>query len=223
MEQILNGYKITITRSDKATDVIVYCNSYGDGTEAILKSVKEIGCSAFHFVVISKIHWDADMSPWPADKVISKQDKFKGNANHFLDWEQTMLIPAIEGHCQGQSLKRILLGYSLSGLFATYAMYCTDKFAAYVSASGSLWYPGFEKFALNNEPMTDAPIYLSIGDKEKMSKNAYLQSTEGITRHLYEHYKSKGRITHFDLNPGNHFVGNGLRQAKGIKWTMENI
>lgn len=225
MIQTLDYYQITITPAKETTDVIVYCNSYGDDTESILKVAKEIGCGAFHFVVISKIHWDADLSPWPADKVISQQDNFKGNADKYLEWMFTRLIPEVEnqGLCQSQSPKRILLGYSMSGLFATYAMYRTDKFAAYISASGSLWYPGFEKFTRDNEPLADTPIYLSIGDKEKVSKNAYLQTTEDITHRLYEHYMAQGRSTHFDLNPGNHFVDGGLRQAMGIKWAMNNI
>ena len=223
MIQTLDDYQITITPASGPTDVIVYCNSYGDGTESILKASKEIGCSAFHLVVISKIHWDADMSPWPAGKVISKQDNFKGNADKYLDWMLAKLIPHCEESLNIENPRRILLGYSMSGLFAAYAMYRTDKFLAYISASGSLWYPDFEKFAMDNEPVTKAPIYLSIGDKEKISKNAYLQTTEEIMLRLNEHYLALGHHAHFDLNPGNHFVDGGLRQARGIKWAMEHL
>lgn len=186
MEKILDGYNITITPSEKATDIIVYCNSYGDETDAILRACEELGCSPFHLVVISKIHWDADMSPWPADKVISRQDNFEGNADIFLNWMLNSLLPLSETALNVENSRRILLGYSMSGLFSIYALYRTNKFVAYISASGSLWYPDFEEFATNNEPQTKVPIYLSIGEKEKNSKNTYLQTTEAVTRRLAE-------------------------------------
>jgi predicted alpha/beta superfamily hydrolase len=221
MELLLDDYKITLTPSDKATDVIVYCNSYGDGTDSILRECKQLGCSPFHLVVVSKIYWDADMSPWPADKVVSKRDNFSGNADNYLDWMLLKLIPYSEDILHENNPHRILLGYSMSGLFALYAMYRTDKFAAFVSASGSLWYPDFDKFVISHEPMVKVPIYLSIGDKESISKNVYLQKTIEKTQRIFEHYKEQGHTTYFELNPGNHFVDGGLRQAKGIKWALE--
>jgi predicted alpha/beta superfamily hydrolase len=220
MKEILDDYNITITPSLEPTDVIVYCNSYGDGTEPILKSCEELDCLPFYLVVISKIHWDADMSPYPADKVISKHDNFAGNADKYLEWMLTSLIPHCEKLLKVDNPCRILLGYSMSGLFSLYAMYRTDKFAAYISASGSLWYPNFEDFVISHEPMTKATVYLSIGDKECISKNAYLQTIIEKTQHIFEHYKVQGHVTHFELNPGNHFVDGDLRQAKGIKWAI---
>lgn len=220
MKEILNDYNITITPSLESTDVIVYCNSYGDGTEPILKSCEELNCLPFHLVVISKIDWDADMSPYPADKVISRHDNFAGNADKYLEWMLTSLIPHCEKLLRVDNPLRILLGYSMSGLFSLYAMYRTDKFAAYISASGSLWYPDFDDFVISHEPMTKAPIYLSIGDKECISKNTYLQTIIEKTQHIFEHYKVEGHITQFELNTGNHFVDGDLRQAKGIKWAI---
>jgi predicted alpha/beta superfamily hydrolase len=219
----LDDYQVTITPSAEPTDVIVYCNSYDDGTDAILKSSRELKCPAFHLVVISKIHWDADMSPWRADKIISKYDHFTGNADHYLDWMLTRLIPHCEQALQVESPRRILLGYSMSGLFSLYAMYHTDQFSVHVSASGSVWYPDFVDYAINHTPLAAFPVYLSIGDKESISKNKYLKTTIDKTRQLAEHYSSQGHPCHFDLNPGNHFVDAGPRQAMGIKWAMEQM
>jgi hypothetical protein len=36
------------------------------------------------------------MSPYPADKVISRHDNFEGNADKYLEWMLTSLIP----HCE---------------------------------------------------------------------------------------------------------------------------
>ena len=220
MKEILDDYNITITPSVESTDVIVYCNSYGDGTEPVLKSCEELNCLSFHLVVISKIDWDADMSPYPADKVICERDNFEGNADEYLKWMLTSLIPHCEKLLRVDNPRRILLGYSMSGLFSLYAMYHTDKFAAYISASGSLWYPDFDDYIISHEPMTKSPVYLSIGDKECISKNTYLQTTIDKTRHIYEHYKRQGHVAHFELNPGNHFMDGDIRQAKGIKWAI---
>lgn|SRR5574344_110723 len=222
MTVTLDEYQVTITPAAQPTDVIVYCNSYGDGTDSILKSCRKLCCPAFHLVVISKIHWDADMSPWPADKIISKNDHFTGNAGTYLDWMLTRLIPYCELSLQEKNPQRILLGYSMSGLFALYAMYRTDMFAAYISASGSVWYPDFIDFAMSHVPLKKSLVYLSIGDRENISPNKYLQTTIDKTRQLSEYYVSTGYPCHFELNPGNHFVDGGLRQSKGIKWTMEN-
>ncbi len=37
---------------------------------------------------------------------------------------------------------------AISGLFALWALYRTDFFAGAVSASGSVWFPGFREFVL---------------------------------------------------------------------------
>jgi predicted alpha/beta superfamily hydrolase len=223
MKLTLDDYQVTITPSVQPTDVIVYCNSYGDGTDSILESCRKMDCPAFHLVVVSKIHWDADMSPWPADKIISKSDHFTGNADQYLDWMLTRLIPHCEQTLQEKTPRRILLGYSMSGLFSLYAMYRTNQFSVHVSASGSVWYPDFVDFAMSHSPLVAFPVYLSIGDRESISKNKYLKTTIDKTRQLTEYYQSQGHICHFDLNPGNHFVDADLRQAKGIKWAMERI
>jgi predicted alpha/beta superfamily hydrolase len=106
-------------------------------------------------------------------------------------------------------------------------MYRTTAFSKIVSASGSVWFPGFESFALSHRlPAEIKGIYLSIGDKESISKISALKETENITRRLAEYYSGGSAVTAhqnnppirtiFELNQGNHFTDYDLRLAKGI-------
>ena len=109
----------------------------------------------------------------------------------------------------------------MAGLFALWSLYETDLFSGAVCASGSLWYPGFCDFALNNEfRRISVGVYLSVGDRESAVKNPTLQKTGSVFRTLEEHYKSRGVSSVFELNPGNHYRDVDLRMAKGYRWIL---
>ena len=115
-----------------------------------------------------------------------------------------------------------LAGYSLAGLFAIYAAYKTDIFSRIISASGSLWFPGFEDYAKSHEFVKKPDfVYLSLGDTESKAKNKVLATVQDKTESLFELYKSKNIPVIFELNKGNHFTEPALRTAKGIKWILE--
>jgi predicted alpha/beta superfamily hydrolase len=201
----------------------VYCNSYGDRGEELLQFCHDLGSKPFHMALISNLQWDADLSPWPVGRILSKQDDFRGQATEYLDWMQHKLIPEVEKTLDEPSPIRILAGYSMAGLFAINAIYHTDIFKAIVSASGSLWYPDFETYALTHAVIGHPAVYISIGDKESNSKNQYLSKTVGICEHLAAHYSSTGLDATFELNPGNHFTDMDLRQARGITWALNTL
>lgn len=129
-------------------------------------------------------------------------------------------MPFAEG-VVGTGGARIMAGYSMAGLFALYVPHVSRMFSGSVSASGSLWFPGFADF-VRGTPFVRRPdaIYLSIGDRESRTRNPYLRTTEDRTRGLYDHYRAEGIDSVFELNPGNHFRDADLRLAKGISWAV---
>lgn len=110
----------------------------------------------------------------------------------------------------------------MAGLFAVWTAFQSDLFTRVLSASGSMWYPGWLENAQQHE--TVAPlqgVYLSVGDKESTSRNAVLQTVGERTQALADLLASRGVNVKFELNPGNHFKNPPLRVAKGIKWLMQ--
>ena len=150
---------------------------------------------------------------------------------HFDKYDQCWVYLLVHNHCDEcksaayHPLKEIeywvLAGYSLGGLFALYSGYKTDLFKRIVSASGSMWYPNFEKYVKENEISKNIDkIYFSLGNKEKNSKIEILQTVEDKTREIQE-FLSKNIETLYEENKGNHFKDGVLRMAKGIKWILE--
>ena len=82
----------------------------------------------------------------------------------------------------------------------------------------SLWYPDFVNFVKSNRPLINLEkVYLSLGDKEKISKINLLKDVQINTEEIYEFYKSNGINVTYELNEGGHFKEVNLRIAKGIK------
>jgi predicted alpha/beta superfamily hydrolase len=216
LQKIIDKRKVSIVYAENDADIVVYCNSVSDDWVEIIQCCEALECPPFHLVLISDVDWDEDLSPWPAGKVISSDDHFEGRAQEHLQWILEKVVPiAPQGH-------RIMAGYSMAGLFALYVPFISDQFEAIASASGSVWYPQFYDYVVSHKPlMNPSAVYLSIGDRESISKNRYLQRTVEITRQIYEHFKALGMNTCFELNQGNHFKDYELRLAKAITWLVK--
>ena len=215
IRKIIDNKKISIVYADEDTDIVVYCNSVTDDWEKIIQCCNDLGCKPFHFVLISNINWDEDLSPWPSGNVVSNDDNFEGRAKEYLQWILDKVVPiAPQGH-------KLMAGYSMAGLFALYVPYISNQFEAIASASGSVWYPKFYDYIVSHKPVVNpSSVYLSIGDKESLSKNVYLSKTVEITRDIYEHFSAQNIKTVFELNQGNHFKDYELRLAKAITWMV---
>ena len=68
-----------------------------------------------------------------------------------------------------ESVKIILGGYSLAGLFALWASTQTNLFYGIAAASPSVWFPGWMEFE-QQHPVQAQHIYLSLGDREELKK-----------------------------------------------------
>ena len=172
---------------------------------------------------ISGLDWDDDMTPWEAPPIAENEPPCGGKADEYLRLLCGEILPYVLGEIKAEPKYIAIAGYSLGGLFAVYSLYKSDIFSAAMSASGSFWYPGFLQFAKENRLNEKADcIYISLGDREKFTKNEYLGTVQDNTEELFKHYRELGLKTTFELNKGNHFQKSDLRTAKGIKWLLEN-
>ena len=202
---------------------LVYSIDYHENGQLLLEACRLVGCSGFNLVTISGLHWNQELSPWPVETVVSRDDRFEGQADQWLPVLTGEVVPQVERLLDAPPAWRCLAGYSLAGLFAVWTAFQTDLFTRILSASGSMWYPGWLEFARDHELAVPLQgIYLSVGDKESTSRNAVLQTVDERTRQIADLMASRGITATFELNPGNHFKNPPLRVVKGIKWLLEN-
>ena len=202
---------------------LVYSIDYHENGQLLLEACKQVDCGGFNLVTISGLHWNQELSPWPVETVVSKDDNFAGEAAQWLSLLTGEVVPQVEQLLDLPPTWRMLAGYSLAGLFAVWTAFHSDLFTRFLSASGSMWYPGWLEYAREHELAVSLQgIYLSVGEQESTSRNAVLHTVGERTRAMTELMAERGIPSHFELNPGNHFKNPPLRVAKGICWLLEN-
>lgn len=217
------GRQIQIFPSEKEDAPAVYVSMFEDSSRDVLEACEKLSCAPFHLVSISGLNWDGDLSPWPHDPVVTRNDHFTGGAGQYARFLDEQVIPFADKTI-GRPSCRIIAGYSMGGLFALYAPYVTDAFSAVVSASGSVWYPDFVAYVRAHDFLKKPEtIYLSLGDRESRSRNPYLRQVQTCMETLDGIYKEKGILSVFEENPGNHYQDASLRLAKGITWTLSRV
>ena len=217
-----NGKTVNIYKFHEKNAPVVYVSSFEENGAGLLEDCRKLWIRPFNLVTISDIAWDEEMSPWPSEPVVTKNDKFAGRADEYLEWLTKKVIPDVDNHIEAPS-SRVLAGYSMAGMLSIYAACTITAFDGYVSASGSVWYPGFRDFVKEHGFKSGKAIYLSLGDKESNSRNKVLCTTKAVTQEIHEYCVSRIVRSIFELNPGNHFREPDLRLAKGIKWVLENL
>ena len=173
-------------------------------------------------VEITGMNWERDLTPWPAPAVFAGQNDFPGNAPEYLQKLLYELIPYAEKHMGIGSCERILGGVSLAGLFTVYALYHTDMFAGGISVSGSFWYDGFIDY-MKEQALSETirAIYLSVGIKEKNTKNKKLRTVEECTVQASEILRKKNIAVKMEQTSGNHFVDAQDRIEKAVAWIVQ--
>lgn len=171
---------------------------------------------------ICVIKEEGDFSPW-AGESLWPGEKWGGGAGELLSALEKRIIPAAEEEWHLKVEHRLLAGYSLAGLCAMYAAYVTGCFDAFACVSGSLWYEGWIEFAaanVLNDP--SAPVYISVGSKEKNTRNPRMarveDSMQAYMKILKEQQRERPVI--FELNPGTHFTDPEGRIRKGAEWLL---
>lgn len=215
-----NNKKITVYPALAENRPVIYLTTYNDDGGEVYDELQKQGCPDFTLVTVSGLNWEAELSPWAAGNLFKYSEMFTGGADAYLHFFTQQVLPQAEANLSSV-LWRGLTGYSLAGLFTIYALYKTDLFNRAASMSGSLWYPGFKDFALQNTLCkTPQHLYLSLGDKEARARNQYLKTVQQCTEELAAHYRSLGINTFYELNPGGHYRDIISRSGAGIKWLL---
>ena len=158
-------------------------------------------------VVIDEVDWNNDLTPWPEEGVFRKAKPFGGKAALFLDKLISEIVPNAEKRLGIEEAERTILGVSLSGLFAIWAMFETDTFTNIISISGSLWYDGFVGWMKENTPSTSIrKVCMLLGEKEKHTKEKRMAAVEDRTVTAADVIRAKSRAdVMFELVEGTHF------------------
>ena len=200
----------------------VYMHEIQDESDAVLKRCAELGCPPFMLVAIHVLEWNDMLTPWECPGIFADDAPFAGHAEHQLEM-LSEIVQKTEEQLGARPSHRCIAGYSLAGLFATWAPFQIDLFDAVASASGSMWYPGFAEYV---EAATfDRPprcAYFSLGSKEARTPSRLLRGVADGTQRVVDAFRMKGVKTVFENNPGNHFKEPDLRMAKAICWAVSN-
>jgi len=196
------------------------------GVVYLLNDSSEVSALPHAAVVSVEVpDWNRDLSPWKAERVFRKGDDFAGGAEDFLH-KLLEIVPEAEKTLGFVPEFRGIAGYSLAGLFAVWTLYRTDVFGRAASMSGSLWFDGFAEFMEEHRPVSISgnaleKVYLSVGEREKQTKNVRMAQVEACTVRAAEIFRQYGTDVRFELNPGGHFDEVPGRIERGLRWIGE--
>lgn len=220
-DKIINIY------SNKIEDnlpIVIY-NSFDDDGIKLWDECNKIDCNDFILVNISNIKWNDEMTPWYCKSLFKGDTECNGKADEYIKLLENNIIPEINKKLKSieiQTKYYILAGYSLGGLFSIYSLFKTKLFSRIVSGSGSFWYPNIIEYIKGNDFLNNPnKVYLSLGNKEKNTKNEVMSKVEENTLELTNILKNRNIETKFEFNQGGHFADSNLRIAKGLKWILE--
>ena len=158
-----------------------------------------------HIVAVNGMEWNDDMTPWPAEGVFRKAVPFGGKADRFLARFRNLCLE-LEEELGIDASERWLAGISLSGLFALWAAHSCDFFSGIACISGSFWYDGLDGWVAANELSPAVRFcHISLGDREKNSKDRRMATVEERTVAIVERLRSQGVHTDWQLIDGTHF------------------
>ena len=158
------------------------------------------------------VDWDQDCAPWPLETPDGR--RFGDGLPQLWHFAETQFLPALQQHGPCYAV-----GYSLGGLAALYMAGISSAFQGCASCSGSLWYPGFAEWLGEHPPA--CPVYLSLGGKEKNTRDPLMARVEECTQQVYEDLKTRTK-TAFVHEPGGHFRGTSQRLSRAILWLLES-
>lgn len=182
-----------------------------EGIESEAHEIQRLTGSDFCLMTQKVRNWNDDLSPWKAPAVFGKEGFGEGAAR---------TLASVLECCKAQNKIYIIGGYSLAGLFALWAAYQTNRFAAVAAASPSVWFPGFVDYMKVNE-IKAGTVYLSLGDKEEQARNSVMARVGDRIREAHAWLKACGICTTLEWNQGNHFKDADIRTARAFAWAMK--
>ena len=178
-----------------------------------VRAIRDKAGDDFFLVAFKVEDWRYDLSPWKTPAVFGDGD-FGDGAGKTL----SMVL----GEMNDPEKKYSIGGYSLSGLFALWAAYQTDRFEGVAAASPSIWFPGFVEYMKEN-PIRAAKVYLSLGDREEKTRNPVMASVGDCIRAAYEDLREKGVRCTLEWNKGNHYKDADKRTAAAFAWVLKEV
>ncbi len=224
-EVIINGKRCFFKQNGEGGPVILV-GLYAfkpQGVEYLWKCLMElVHKTSFLLVAFELENLNRDASPW-ATHAVRGFESFGGGGRHTLEWVTEQCIPYVKQN-YGDDRKIMIAGYSLSGLFALWAIYASDQFAGAASCSGSLWFPQWDTFMQNASVKVPSIVYLSLGDGEEKTRNEVMKVVGDRTRMQEQILKKDPNVKSVVLewNEGGHFEDPGRRVALGIQWLITN-
>ena len=194
--------------------------------------------------------WEENFSPWCAPRVFAKGPNFGDGAQKTLDTLINQVIPWAESELTEPPAYRVLMGYSLAGLFSLWAgvsqqvaRVCqpndvssqpgpssqpyaipTPTFQRIGAVSGSFWFPGLLDYVdqqLNGGAVGLTHAYLSLGDREARTPNPQIMHVRENAELLASKLESARITSTFELNRGNHFQNVEGRMQKALDWLVK--
>lgn len=219
---IMKNEQYTFIKGKSNDAPLIVIPSFQNSVLNIKKEIEKITDKDFSLLTIYVSDWNNDLSPYTASSIFKGTSDFKGNADLFLDYVLNLSKKVILEE-NINPIYKALVGYSMAGLFAVYALFKTNEFLKAGSVSGSLWYPHFTEFVENNEVLQGiSTFYMSLGDKEKKTNNKIMSQVETNSLTVFERIKTQFNNSKFEFNPGNHFKDEDLRVAKCIAYLLNN-
>ena len=168
--------------------------------------IKDMSDTDFRFIGYMVKDWNRDLSPWKAPAVFGNEAFGDGAAD---------TLSGILKLCTDNDKKYFLGGYSLAGLFSLWAALQTDIFAGIAAASPSVWFPGFTQYMERHDIMTGG-VYLSLGDKEEMTKNPVMRTVGDGIRECHSLLSARNIPCILEWNKGGHFKEPDIRTARAF-------
>ena len=178
--------------------------------------------------------WEENFSPWCAPRVFAKGPNFGDGAQRTLDALINQVVPWAESELSAPPAYRVLVGYSLAGLFSLWAGVAqagaphvdapVATFQRIGAVSGSFWFPGLLDYVdqqLNGGVVGLTHAYLSLGDREARTPNPQIMHVRENAELLASKLEKAGIASTFELNRGNHFQNVEGRVQKALDWLVK--
>lgn len=176
-------------------------------------------CGPFWLAAFGVEDWNRDCSPWPAPPLSAKAGPFAGEAGALLAWLRDTLMPWARARC-GMPGSEAIVGYSLAGLFALWALCEGLAVDACASCSGSLWYDGWMDYVRARAIGRPCRVYVSLGDREAAAKNPRMAAVGAATEQTVAWLRAQDAVAacEFVMHQGGHFTDVPGRLAAALAW-----
>lgn len=209
-----DGIRLDLYRS-QGSDTTVYIllpRGLGDETEQWAEEVSSGNgtcrseAGSISIVLVRGMDWNNDLTPWPAPGVFRKAKPFEGRAKAFLKALTDEQVPWFESQAGLACSSRVLVGISLSGLFALWAGHMCGSFDTIAAISGSFWYDSLTEWVASHsiDPAVKK-FYIALGDREKTSKDPRMCKVEACTECIVSRLSEQTKVEYVLEKNVTHF------------------